>query len=70
MTLVRAIDTQIYHLQAIKQAATTFRSRCSIDVAVEKEGRAVVSISTADPVTVLEFWNYALECSLVDCDCL
>lgn len=66
MPLVRVVDTNLYPLKAVQQAASEFRERCAVETTSTNEGRVVVSVEAADPTNILEFWNRALECSLID----
>ncbi len=66
MAQSRSIDISFYPLEAIEQAKREFHERCSISVTVEGDRRASVSVDAAEPSTILEFWNFALECSLID----
>ncbi len=64
--LVRVVDLQLYPPKAIQQAADEFRDRCAVETAPTDGGRVVVSVKADDPANILEFWNRALECSLID----
>jgi hypothetical protein len=66
MELARTVDTSLYPLYAIEQAIAEFADSCSVVVTPEADGRAVVLVTGDTSTTILEFWNCALDCSLVD----
>lgn len=61
--MTRTIDLSLYPTEAILAAAEDFAGRCRVSISQAGGRRAIVSVE-ASSVTVLEFWNLALQLSL------